>query len=63
VQKSFDFINVTQESDDASVRNLGQVGVFEVLGGSAKGVEAAQTLLSAKGMESFNKIKQNFKPT
>jgi len=62
IKKSFDLINEMQESEDPHVQNLPQVGVFEVLAGSKKGVEIGDKLINAKGREWFDKIKQHFNP-
>ena len=60
--KSFDFINEMQDSADAEVKNLAQVGVFEVLAGLETAIGVSEKLLNKNGLEWFLKIKQNFKP-
>lgn len=62
IKRSFDLINEMQLSDDPEVQNLSQVGVFEVLAGSNKGIEIASILLNKRGNELFNEIKKNFYP-
>ncbi|OGH71181.1 MAG: hypothetical protein A2921_03095 [Candidatus Magasanikbacteria bacterium RIFCSPLOWO2_01_FULL_43_20b] len=60
IKKSFDLINEMQDSEDPNVQNLPQVGVFEVLVGSKKGLEVGEKLLNQNGREWLNKIKQDF---
>ena len=61
IKRSFDFINEMQESEDPHVRNLPQVGVFEVLATHKKSIEVGDRLLNKNGKEWFDKIK-NFLP-
>ena len=62
IKKSFEFINEMQDSEDPNIRNLPQIGVFEALAGSKKGIEVAEKYLNKNGMEWLNKIKQKFYP-